>query len=253
MRSSTFALSLDVDWAPDFMIQETIDILVHHELKATYFVTHDTPVLDTLRARSDLFELGIHPNFLAASSHGSSEREVFSTMKRLVPEARTMRSHDLVQGSRMLTMARTEFGITTDASLLLPGAVGLAPHEIRYNHSCPPLLRIPTFFEDDIEAYSPTKRWTIADQKFHVPGLKLFNFHPVYVYLNSDNMASYSEMKKMGPLSTLRPDQVVPFVNTETPGPRTLLLELCVYLSREKLKVRTLAEIATDYQREASV
>ena len=45
------ALTLDVDWAPDFMIDFAAEILVEHGVRATWFVTHDSPALTRLRAQ----------------------------------------------------------------------------------------------------------------------------------------------------------------------------------------------------------
>jgi hypothetical protein len=48
------------------------------------------------------------------------------------------------------------------------------------------LLRIPYFWEDNDEMFNPAKSWDIHNPKYHVDGLKIFNFHPIYVYLNSE-------------------------------------------------------------------
>ncbi len=69
---SRAAITLDVDWAPDFMIDAAAQALVDREVKATWFVTHASPAVERLREHPDLFELGIHPNFLAGSSHGAT-------------------------------------------------------------------------------------------------------------------------------------------------------------------------------------
>lgn len=55
-------LTFDIDWAHDDVLNDTIDLVEDAGVAATWFVTHDTPVLDKLRANSK-FELGIHPNF----------------------------------------------------------------------------------------------------------------------------------------------------------------------------------------------
>ena len=55
-------LTFDIDWVHDSLLAETIDLVEQARVKATWFVTHDTPLLDRLRANQK-FELGIHPNF----------------------------------------------------------------------------------------------------------------------------------------------------------------------------------------------
>jgi peptidoglycan/xylan/chitin deacetylase (PgdA/CDA1 family) len=63
-------VTLDVDWASDAMIDQTARILLEHEVPATWFITHASAAVDRLRDHPELFELGIHPNFLPGSTHG---------------------------------------------------------------------------------------------------------------------------------------------------------------------------------------
>ena len=55
-------LTLDIDWAHDEVLNDTIDLLESSGIKATWFATHDTKVLERLRVNQN-FEIGIHPNF----------------------------------------------------------------------------------------------------------------------------------------------------------------------------------------------
>src|ERR1017187_7044133 len=96
------ALTLDIDWAPDFVIDFAADLLIRRRVKATWFVTHSSPAVDRLRDHPELFELGIHPNFLPGSSQGKTVAEVLSFCRACVPEARSMRTHALVQSSGLL-------------------------------------------------------------------------------------------------------------------------------------------------------
>ena len=55
-------LTFDIDWASDFVLEYCIDLIESAQVKATFFVTHETPLLERLRENPN-FELGIHPNF----------------------------------------------------------------------------------------------------------------------------------------------------------------------------------------------
>ena len=66
--AAEIALTFDIDWAPDWAIDLTAGILREREVRATWFVTHESPAVDRLREDSELFELGIHPNFLPGST-----------------------------------------------------------------------------------------------------------------------------------------------------------------------------------------
>ena len=76
-------ITFDIDWAPDFMIQNIMDQLEAAGVKSTWFITNDTPALERMRQFPDLYELGIHPNFLPGSSHGSSVDEVLNNLMDL--------------------------------------------------------------------------------------------------------------------------------------------------------------------------
>ena len=60
--SSKQFLTFDLDWAHDDVILDTVGLLETHGVGATWFVSHDTPVISQLRKNSE-FERGIHPNF----------------------------------------------------------------------------------------------------------------------------------------------------------------------------------------------
>ena len=61
--SNTY-LTFDIDWAEDKMMEPILEELLKRRMKSTWFVTHDTPLLQVFRKHSDLVDLGIHPNFL---------------------------------------------------------------------------------------------------------------------------------------------------------------------------------------------
>ena len=75
-------ITLDIDWAPDFMINFVKDILVENNVKETWFVTHNSNYLKEL-GKNKLFELGIHPNFANTSTQGNSIEEILSYLKKL--------------------------------------------------------------------------------------------------------------------------------------------------------------------------
>lgn len=186
-------ITLDIDWAPDEVIDEVASILISQRAKATWFVTHQSPALDRLRIHSDLFELGLHPNFLPSSTHGNTEDEVFQHMRRILPHAIAMRTHSLHQNSRLLAKAVQDFGIQIDASLLLPRAEHLRAHMLHLPGA--KLLRIPSFWEDDVEMCTPEPCWDAHSPKLNTQGLKVYNFHPIHVFNNTTSLSGWLEHK----------------------------------------------------------
>ena len=121
-------LTIDIDWAPDFAIQEMADILTEKDVKATWFVTHDSAVIRRLLEYKDIFEFGLHPNFLENSTQGSSYREIMDYVHNILPDSRIIRTHALVQSTKLLSMVINEYSINTDVSLFLPLSPDITPH-----------------------------------------------------------------------------------------------------------------------------
>ncbi|MEL6352000.1 MAG: hypothetical protein AAFR58_09555 [Cyanobacteria bacterium J06627_28] len=237
-------LTLDTDWAPDFAIDFVADYLVAHQVKATWFVTHASPAIERLRQYSELFELGIHPNFLTNSSHGSTPEAILQRCMELVPEAKSMRTHALVQSTPLLNMVMEKTPIVSDVSLLLPKAPGLQPVSYPCGRG---LLRIPYFWEDDIEMEYEQPSWQLAplldeDLDKGAKGLKIFDFHPIHIYLNSADMKPYQAMKRLGKgLSEVSLAEAQQFVAI-APGTQTMFKQVTSFLSEtSSLRINDLA------------
>ena len=216
-------ITLDVDWAPDAIIDDVASLLIERRVRTTWFVTHQSPAIDRLRLRPDLFELGIHPNMLSGSTHGRTEDEVLAHVLTIVPGARAMRTHGLYQTSNFLVKAAAGFGIGVDVSLFLPRAPHLQPHALTYGGAT--LWRIPYFWEDDVEMFDESPIWTRDDRRLAVPGLRVFDFHPVHVAVNTERFAQYDGMRKERPLHTWDRAYIDAGIR-KGPGPRSLFLEL---------------------------
>lgn len=176
-------VTLDIDWAVDLVLEDAIDLVESLDLRATWYVTHDTPLLARLRA-SDRHELGIHPNFnplLFRNDHqfGSTPNEIVSRLLEIVPAARSVRSHSMTQSSWLLALFR-ERGLTHDTNTYMPAVSEVA---LRPWTDWNGLIRVPYFWEDDLHAAeSPHWRPEIYVSR---PGLRVFDFHPIHLFLNT--------------------------------------------------------------------
>ncbi len=226
--SNDYILTIDVDWAPDWMIEYVANLLVRKNVKATWFVTHASPAIEAIKHRRDLFEIGIHPNCLPGSTHGNNEDEVLRHIKEIVPDAISMRTHGLYQSSPFLTKAAIDHGISIDVSLFLPRTSNLTQHCIKWHGA--ELWRIPYFWEDDSEMFEDDPIWTFSDPRLHVKGLKVFDFHLTYIVLNTDTFSVYEKLKYEKQLSMWDLDFIRPHVSNSH-GPKTLFFELVDYLS----------------------
>ena len=93
-------LTFDIDWAPDWVIEDLLEILDSKDVKATIFCTHKTEMNQEICHRGH--NLGIHPNFMQGSTQGESVKEIINNLLDLVPNAKCIRNHGLYQSTRLL-------------------------------------------------------------------------------------------------------------------------------------------------------
>jgi hypothetical protein len=181
-------LVLDVDWACDAVLESAIDTVEAAGIRATWFATHETPLLDRIRANSG-FELGIHPNFgdlLAGDDrNGATAGEVLDRMLAVVPEARSVRSHSLVHGTRIGDLFASR-GLTHDANDFIPASSGMELHAWRAVNG---MVRVPFLWEDDFACADPSLG--AVEALAARPGLRVFAFHPIHLALNTESLARY--------------------------------------------------------------
>lgn len=216
-------VTIDVDWAPDVAIDHVAQLLVDRGVPATWFVTHSSPALDRLRDRPDLFELGIHPNFLDGSTHGETHEQVLAHCLELVPDAISMRTHSLYQSTPLFALVLHSTPIEVDSSMLLMHARGLEPATFAWEGRT--LVRLPFWWEDDLVMEEDDPRWELDAGALDDPGVKLYDFHPIHVYLNSSAIHPYRTLCREHTLSTCDERALAPFVQAGT-GAGTLFVEL---------------------------
>ena len=238
-------VTLDLDWAPDFMIEYAAERLVHHGVRATWFVTHASPAIDRLRDRGELFEIGIHPNFRSESSHGSDLVSVLKTCMELVPDAVSLRSHSLIQSTSILEAIIRETVIQVDGSVFLPGARGVEP--VHYSMGDRSLVRVPYIWDDCYEIHQRASAWS-GSEFMKTKGIKVFNFHPVHVYLNSAGPDNYAALKTRvsGPLFEAKVEDARSLVNESGTGSRTVFDELLGALSGGGGQMKAFAPTTSD-------
>lgn len=240
--SSAFepVITIDVDWAADFLIDALAESLTSRRVKATWFITHISPAIERLKTRPDLFELGIHPNFQKNSSHGSTVETVLRHVLDLVPSAKSMRTHGLLLSSQLLIDAARQ-GVEIDCTTFLPEAAGVEPFRQWVDDDCS-IIRVPFNWEDDAEMVRPDPRWSLQELAVERRGLQIFNFHPVHAYLNQPRPDAYRALKGFnGGLKAMTPKRADALRRTgEGPG---AMLEAIVSLLAVSGGGRTIAEI----------
>lgn len=216
----TVYITMDQDWADDGVLADTIALMEKLNIPACLFITNETPLLPVLREHP-LFTLGIHPNFLPHLNGQTAKtyRETIQELRELVPEAKVIRCHALVDATPILVTAK-ELGFLADMNLFLPASSGITPHPFRHFSG---LKRLPFFYEDDawaseIDPPSPEQHMRTAPD-----ALKIFNFHPIHLYLNTEDMSRYNRAKP----HYHEFDKLAPFINRDEGfGARDFLLRI---------------------------
>lgn len=186
-------LTFDIDWAHDEVLRDTIDLVRPFGVKVTWYATHPTRLLDQIR-RVTHWELGIHPNFnpLLEGRGGESAADIVQRLMAVVPEARTVRSHSLVQSSR-ISQIFLSAGLTHDSNDYFPGNSGIELRPFILENG---LIKVPYHFSDELWCLGNRGREDF-DVLLRRPGLRVFDFHPIHVFLNTENLERYQATRAL--------------------------------------------------------
>lgn len=184
-----FALSIDIDWASDSVLEFALSPIIERGIPLTIFTTHNSEWLISHSEINSKIELGIHPNFCLNSSHGNSYEEVFNYCNQLVNERIGFRCHkffDVNDINEYYKSAGYKYSSNICADLQY-----VPPFINRVG-----LLAIPLFMEDG--GFLLQKHNLNLDtilKKLPTKGTVVFLFHPMHLAFNSDNFDSMRKLK----------------------------------------------------------
>jgi hypothetical protein len=226
------AITVDLDWAPDPVVEDTLELVETAGVRTTLFATHASALLAATRAH----EVGIHPNFLPLAFKDCTVE--LDRLLGLYPESKGVRSHSYHQNSRILDLF-VERGLIYDSNVLM----FQCDHIELFRHFNG-LIRMPVFWEDDVNCvvggdWIPTMS-TVAD----TDAVHIFNFHPVHVFLNTETLRRYESAKPY----YHDPAKLREFANPESSGTGTrVFLRRLLALIQAGRPATTLVEIATSW------
>jgi hypothetical protein len=192
-----FFITIDIDWAEDFVITNTLEILEKYDVSVTWFITHKTKLLDRI-VKNSKYEIGIHPNFNKLLERGNVEDTVdltLSSILDLAPEAKSVRSHSLMTSSKILDKF-VEHGLTHESNILLPASHSSIAKPFKIWNS---LIRVPIFWEDDIACRSKidSPGEFSLDTQLNGDGFLVLDFHPIHIFLNTNSISLYERTRKI--------------------------------------------------------
>jgi hypothetical protein len=238
-----YTLSFDVDWVSDWAIMQVADILIQNKIKSTWFITHDSPAIRELINMPDLFEIGLHPNLMPGTTQGKTEDDIFKQLRKIAPDAEIVRTHGLVFSNALMKNLILKYGVRFDSSVLLFESANIEPHMRYYKETNTPMIRLPYFWEDSIEILKPNPSFDIGNPKYHVDGLKVFDFHPVHVVLNTCDIHAYNWCKNNIGVGQINGGNTKMIRNGCLMGAHTLLGGLIEHMRETHHGGRTLSEI----------
>jgi len=191
-QKSNLFLTIDVDWASEEVIEYTHDLLLEYDVKSTWFVTHPSKKISQLMEDTRI-DLGIHPNFNDLLE-GNLKKSVSieDKIKQLLDftnGAKAVRSHSMTQNSRILDIF-AKLGLTHDCNHYIPYSAGV---QLKSWTLWNGLVKVPFFWEDDLDISSSNEE--LAKKLLMQDGLRVFNFHPIHVFLNTQKLSTYEQAK----------------------------------------------------------
>lgn len=179
-----YVFTSDLDWACEDMIRVAVE--AHRGVPLTPFITHESATIgDAYQGK----HIGVHPNFRVGSTHGEKVKEVIAEMRRLSP-SNFYRCHGFYEDSNV-SVAMRENGYRFDSNL----ALHLQNYVIPLRHQSGS-IRFPMTLEDDYLLRESGLDWEKVRSHLAAPGLKVFNFHPVHIALNTPSLEYYNEAKR---------------------------------------------------------
>lgn len=239
--NSEVIITIDVDWAPEVVIADTINLLSQYDAKATFFCTHAST--EILGHNNKNFEIAIHPNFnsflIKDSVNTKCVDSILDELLDIYPSARGVRSHSLFQASSLLYKFN-ERKLLYDANIFMPYQK-IKPFSLWMN-----LMRIPYNWEDDGHwAYGYS--FNDFNLDFGAGNLNVLTFHPVHIYLNTEKQDRYDSAKKYYQDAS----KLLEFRNQNNiSGTRDIFIALLKRVKEVGCKTSTLLEAAQKFKME---
>jgi polysaccharide deactylase WbmS-like protein len=184
-------LTIDIDWAPDFVIAWMWERIQQNNISATWFVTHDSPVLNQIDADPDQ-EIGLHPNFFADSTQGNDKEAVMKYLTSYFHHCIGVRAHAFLDSTRHQWLYQ-KMGMKYISNLIIWNQAS-KPYFIPWAD----LWQIPISWEDDRACFFSGNNQISYPNFSKDDSTWVLNFHPLYCYLNdTTGMPGYKECRDL--------------------------------------------------------
>ena len=238
--NGSVCLTFDVDFAPDYMLANVLDLLDRFGARATFLATHDSELLKQV-AQEGKHEVGLHPNLMPGSTQGANLTEILDSLKRAFPEAVGNRFHLLAHSYRDLTaLGRRSFRY--DVSSLRFNC----PYVMPAWHPDLGMVLFTYTWEDGIceNAGLPMR---VSSVDLDSPGMKIINFHPMNVYVNGEDASARLTFLRENPDLLGCPQRVAMRYRRSAGGAESVLTAVLERLARQRRATVRLADVAAAF------
>lgn len=170
-------VTVDLDWACEPAIEDTLNFLKNHNISPTVFVTHRSSIVE---AALNEIEVALHPYFAPDSSHGSTIVEVVNYIMELPHNLSGFRCHRFAN-CNLSRHAMVEAGMLISSNICTDMEV-IPPFKDRFG-----LLEVPIFLEDGgyLWRKHPLEISKKLERILLGAGQKVIVIHPMHFSVNT--------------------------------------------------------------------
>ena len=177
-------LTIDIEWASDFVIDYLIDFLEKNSIKASFFLTHNSKSISRILKNKKMFCCGLHPNYNNLLNNKMQKnldhKDVFLSLKKKFKIVKSVRAHCLTQNTNLLNLYKS-FKIKYVSNELYFMHENVFPFKDIFG-----LIHLPIIWADDVCLFK--KKLKKNNYNFLKPkNLNILCFHPTTFFLNSNN------------------------------------------------------------------
>jgi len=229
MINNKLVLTLDTDCGNDEVIEDSINLIIKNGIDK--FVVFATKKFSVFKSLPSSIEIGIHP-YISCISEGE---RVISSLKKSIPSAISLRNHTLFNSAKLFRVY-ANLGIKATSNYLSFFSKNLSPISLPYE-----IKEYPIYFMDDayILLYTGNDKFTVDSLNLNSAGLKVLAFHPIHIFLNTENLSRYEKAK-----SAFRNiNELRNFINKKNKGIKDLFCDVLQYIKENKLRTYTFMEL----------
>ena len=233
-------ITIDTDWTSDKVLESCFDLLNNYKVRATFFCTGPLNI-DENKLKNH--ELAIHPNYKNIKRLGKEIEELL----KIYPQTKGIRSHSLFTFSRLYPIYK-RFNLKYESNYFMYFQENIKPFLMENN-----ILQLPIYFEDDFHLsmfenldLKRREAFSLKNLPLKKPGLKIFAFHPIHIFINTHQWEFYQQVKKY----YHQPKKLLEFRERQKQqGIRNLFEELLSYIKENKIPSKTLYEINCNWRK----